>query len=126
MATRNRRNEWHQVHGRWTRSLGERGMRVRLFQKRSNGTFYRAVWVRGRGHDRACLHTRDRGEAERLAKRFLGALLTGQGQEPGNGRLTLKQLWERFKIECPSFLDNKPRTRLEAEARARVLMAFFG
>src|SRR5438876_410891 len=47
MATRNRRNEWHQVHGRWTRSLGERGMRVRIFEKRRNGTFYRTTWVPG-------------------------------------------------------------------------------
>ena len=82
MATRNRRNEWHQTDGKWTRSLGERGMRVRLFQKRRNGTFYRAVWVRGRGHDRACLHTRDRGEAERLAKQLLAALLAGYRNTP--------------------------------------------
>src|SRR5438128_12524268 len=119
MATRNRRNEWHQVHGRWTRSLGERGMRVRIFEKRRNGTFYRAVWVRGRGHDRACLHTRDRGEAERLARQLLAALLTGQGHEPQSSKLTLKELWERFRTESPSFVDNKPRTRNEAEARAQ-------
>src|SRR5688572_3559398 len=32
MATRiPRRTEWHQVDGRWARSLGERGTRVRLF-----------------------------------------------------------------------------------------------
>ena len=55
MATRNRRNEWHQVHGRWTRSLGERGMRVRIFEKRRNGTFYRTTWVPGRGRDHAII-----------------------------------------------------------------------
>src|SRR5205807_387883 len=60
MATRNRRNEWHQVHGRWTRSLGERGMRVRIFEKRRNGTFCRTTWGPGRGR-RAVLEARSAG-----------------------------------------------------------------
>jgi hypothetical protein len=44
MAARNpRRNEWHQADGKWTKSLGRRGLRVRLFQNRKGGVFYRSV-----------------------------------------------------------------------------------
>src|SRR5687767_14438366 len=42
---------WHQKGGRWARSLGHRGVRVRLFQKRKDGTFYRDVWIPGSGVD---------------------------------------------------------------------------
>src|SRR5580658_474157 len=46
-------NGWRKVRGRWTRSLGMRGLRVRLFENRS-GMFYRDVWVPGEGYDRKC------------------------------------------------------------------------
>jgi hypothetical protein len=45
-ATMAPRSSWHQVKGRWTRTLGEHGFRVRLFQKRKGGTFCRDVWSR--------------------------------------------------------------------------------
>ena len=78
MATRKpSRSEWQLKSGKWTRSLGSRGTRVRLFQKRSGGLFYRAFWVPSRGVDRKCLGTHDRAEAERLGKALLGALLKG-------------------------------------------------
>jgi integrase len=56
----------------------------------------------------------------------LAALLSGESQKVRSGKVTLKQLWERFKAEAPNFLDNLPRTKDETEARAEVLMAFFG
>src|SRR6185503_17007416 len=68
---------WKLVGGKWTRSLGMRGARVRLFQRRSGTTFYRDVWVRGKGRDIKSLNTCDRDEAERLGKQLLGALLAG-------------------------------------------------
>lgn len=125
MATRTRRNEWHQSNGKWTRSLGERGLRVRLFQKRTNGTFYRTIWIPGRGRDHASLATRDRQEAERLGRLLLAELLR---QEEGvlPGRLTLGDLWRRYERECAAYLDNKPESRRDDAGRARVLLAFFG
>ncbi len=126
MARPTKRGGWRCVGGKWTRSLGQRGARVRLFQKRRHGTFYRAVWVRGRGHDRACLHTRNREEADRLSRQLLAGLLSGEARKVGSGKVTLKELWERFKNESPNFLDNHPRTKEEGEARTKVLMAFFG
>src|SRR5215208_1328482 len=125
MATRNRRNEWHQVNEKWTRSLGERGMRVRLFQKRRDGTFYRTVWIPGRGRDHASMMTKDRGEAERLGRLLLAELLR-QEDLTLPGRLTLGALWDRYRRECAAFLDNKADSRRDDEGRARVLLAFFG
>ena len=79
MATRKpSRSEWQLKSGKWTRSLGSRGARVRLFQKRSGGLFYRALWVPSRGVDRKCLGTADRAEAERLAKALLAAILNDE------------------------------------------------
>jgi len=76
MATRKpSRSEWQLKSGKWTRSLGSRGTRVRLFQKRSGGLFYRAFWVPSRGVDRKCLGTVGRAEAEKLGKALLGVLL---------------------------------------------------
>lgn len=78
MATRPRRSEWHQMkEGKWARSFGGRGYRVRLFQKRKGGVFYRAIWTSGYGFGRASLGTADRIEAEQLAKRALAELLGG-------------------------------------------------
>src|SRR6266566_5747739 len=125
MATRNRRNEWHEVHGRWTRSLGERGMRVRIFEKRRNGTFYRTTWVPGRGRDHASLGTRDRNEAERLGRMLLAELLR-QEETTRSERLTLGALWKRYETECATYLDNKASTRRDDAARVKLLLAFFG
>src|SRR6266516_181503 len=125
MATRNRRNEWHQVHGRWTRSLGERGMRVRIFEKRRKGTFYRTTWVPGRGRDHASLGTRDRNEAERLGRMLLAELLR-QEETTRSERVTLGALWKRYETECATYLDNKASTRRDDAARVKVLLAFFG
>ena len=125
MATSKRRTEWHQVKGKWTRSLGERGLRVRLFQKRRDGPFYRAVWVPGRGRNQAPLGTADRHEADRLGRLLLAELLNREELKIG-GPLTLETLWTRFARESPAFLDNALRTLADAQARARTLLGFFG
>ncbi|NUQ20512.1 MAG: tyrosine-type recombinase/integrase [Gemmatimonadaceae bacterium] len=131
-----RRSEWRQTDtGAWTCSLGERGTRVRLFQKRKDGMFYQ-------GPDRVALGTRDRGEAERLGRQLYAALITGGGpgqyaahelrmpQEGGrrviSGPVPLGELWRRFRSECGTFLDNKAHTRQDVEYRAPVLLAYFG
>lgn len=71
MATRKPSpSEWQLKSGKWTRSVGSRGARVRLFQKRSGGMFYRAFCVPSRGVDRKCLGTADRAEAERFWRKL--------------------------------------------------------
>lgn len=121
-----RRSKWHRNHdGTWSCSLGERGTRVRLFQKREDGVFHRAVWRPGVGRDQRSLGTRDRNDAERLGRLLLAAILRGEAA-PVAGPVRLGDLWERFQRECAEFVDNKPRTREDAAMRVRYLLAYFG
>src|SRR5687767_12453801 len=125
MARKPSRTEWKQHNGTWRRSLGNRGTRIRLFQKRSGGMFYRAVWISGRGIDKRCLGTLERDKAERLGKELLAALLREE-DIAGSGSLPLGELWQRYKNECVAFTSCNQRYRLELEAHATVLLAFFG
>ncbi len=126
MAPHNRRrNGWHQVAGKWTRSLGERGCRVRLFEKRRNGTFYRELWISGSGYDRRCLGTKDRETADRLGRELLAGLLRGEALV-AEQVVTLGHVWDRYRTSCAAFLDNTPRSQRDDVARAGVLLGFFG
>src|SRR6266702_381940 len=100
-------------------------MRVRIFEKRRNGTFYRTTWVPGRGRDHASLGTRDRNEAERLGRMLLAELLR-QEETTRSERLMLGALWKRYETECATYLDNKASTRRDDAARVKLLLAFFG
>ncbi len=125
MAPPLRRHEWHQVSGCWLRRLGERGTRIRLFQKRKGGKFFRDVWVPGHGKSRRCLHTTDRVAAERLGRSLLAELLRGDG--PGAATpITLGLLWARYTTEAATYLDNCVTTQQDATTRAKVLRAHFG
>jgi integrase len=126
MPRPSKRDGWRVVGGKWTRSLGTRGTRVRLFQKRRGGAFYRAVWLPGRGRDLACLHTGSREEAEQLGRSLLASLLLGDKAPSPNARITLRGLWERYREECPIYLDNRPHSKRDSEQRIQVLFGFLG
>jgi integrase len=100
-------------------------MRVRLFEKRKDGAYYRETHEPGRGRNQVPLHTRDRDEAERLGKAHLASLLLGSPAKLA-GPLTLADLWQRFRVECTAYLDNDPRTRQDEAIRVRILLAHFG
>src|ERR1035437_1622951 len=121
----NNRNAWHRTQSGWTRSLGDRGTRVRLSQRETNGVFYRSVWIPGRGKSQASLGTRDRDEAERLGRALLAELRRSARPMPPSC-LTLGELWRRYQAECGTFIDNKPCTRRGAAGRVKVLLAAFG
>lgn len=125
MARKPSRNEWRQQNGLWTRSIGNRGARIRLFQTTKDGSFYRAVWLPERGISRRSLRTGDRLQAERLGKELLAALLRDEQRE-GPSALSLRELWERYSKESVAFLDNHPRTRADASSHAEILIGFFG
>jgi integrase len=107
------------------RSLGERGARVRLFQKRSGGVFFRDVWVPGQGKNRRAINTTDRAEADRIGRVLLAELLKGDRSEAAK-KLTLGELWRRFAIESSTYLDNIERSKKDAVARVKILLAFLG
>jgi integrase len=122
-----KRSDWHRdKSGRLSCSLGERGMRVRLFEKRRDGWFYRVVWEPGIGRHQQPLGTKDKDEALRQGKLLLAQFLQNGRQPLRSGPLTLGDLWRRYSQECVDFLDNSERTRKDAKARCGVLRAFFG
>src|SRR5688572_8922429 len=126
MATRKpRRNEWRQVNGKWTRSLGERGLRVRLFELTKGGNYYRDLWLPGRGKSRRCIGTTDRADAERIGRELLAALLKDE-HVALSGILPLGHLWERYSTESPAFLDNSETSKENDANHAAVLMGYFG
>ena len=67
--------------------------------------------------DIACLHTKDRDEAERLGRLLLAELLK-QELVRLPGKVTLGELWSRFQREAVSFLDNSDTTKKDAVSRA--------
>lgn len=119
------RTEWHQHNGLWSRSLGNRGMRIRLFEKRRGGGFYRSVWVPGRGFDRKALGTTNRNEADRLGRELLSALLRDESVAT-SGVVLLGDLWTRYQRDAATYLDNHERTRRDDTGRVRILFGFFG
>jgi len=112
-------------HGLWTCSLGQRGCRVRIFEKRLNGQYYREVWRSGSGRSTRCLGTANRREAERLGRELLKALLTGAAAI-GQGPLRLGNLVRMYLTESPSHLDNTSSSQADARARSQTLLGFFG
>lgn len=119
------RNEWKLKDGKWRRSLGNRGCRVTLFERTKGGGFHRSVWLPGVGVDRRALGTADKVEAEKLGKELLAALLRDEAVVRDTAS-PLGELWDRYKAECPAYLDNQPRTRKEDSAHIAIVLAFFG
>jgi integrase len=115
---------WHQVNGKWARSLGERGIRVRLFQMTKGGPFYRDVWRSGRGKHRKSLGTRDRPTAERKGRELLAMLR--QGMTVAVTPLTLGELVAEYQTSCPGYLARTEVAKVDARSRCRVLEAHFG
>lgn len=126
MARKPSRAEWRQSkNGLWTRSLGTRGARVKLFERTKGGGFYRDVWIPGRGRDRKSLGTSDRMEAERLGKQLLSALLRDEEIERA-GVLPLGALWERYRRDAVSFSRLSKDLKDDETRRAAILTGFFG
>lgn len=136
MAPRHaRRDQWRKTKkGTWTISLGHRGYRVRLFEIRQGGLFYRDVLRPDGVRERKSIGTRDQAEAERRARRLLAALLSGgelapnDVREPGRSEsaVSLGYLCDRFVAECPMFLDNDAHGQADGRTRLTILRAAIG
>src|SRR2546422_3426723 len=116
---------WHKSKsGRWSLSLGVRGLKVRVQQHKPGGTFQRVFRI-GRRVSYASLHTTDRHEARRLAIEFIRELEKGKKinlAEP----LTLEKLWDRYQQEASSYRGVHERTRKQKQTDARLLIAGLG
>src|SRR5262245_57718849 len=78
----NLRTDWHKNESDcWSLSLGERGCRVRVTQRKPGAVFERITWIPGQGKNTGSLGTRSRTEARARAEAFLRALLK-QGDQP--------------------------------------------
>src|SRR5207247_7378123 len=106
----------------WSKSTGEPGRRVRLYEARPDGPIMRSVFVNGR-EDRKSLKHRDKEKAIGEAYELVRALLANE-KALDEGSVTLGMVTELYK-QSPAFATKKPRTR-KADARTleRVVTSF--
>src|SRR5256885_5546082 len=116
---------WHKSKGGcWSLSLGVRGLKVRVEQRKPGGAFQRVYRV-GRRVTYASLGTTDRQEARRLAIEFIRELEKGKKINLAQP-LTLERLWDRYQQEAASYHGNIERTRKQKETDARLLISGLG
>ena len=109
----------------WRKSLGERGLRVYLFERTPGGTLYREVYSGGkRIASKKSLRHRDKDRAVADGYELLAKLKSKEEALQG-GRLTLSQLFDNYTVS-PAHEAKKPRTRREDEAKLRVVIDFLG
>lgn len=117
---------WHQSKsGCWSLSLGVRGLKVRVQQRKPANVFYRVHRDPGRRATYESLHTTSRTEARRLALDFIRELAKRSKPAPAEP-LSLERLWDLYQQEAPSYRQNTERTRKQKQADARLLMAGLG
>jgi hypothetical protein len=88
------------VTGALSRSVGQWGHRMRLFQKRAGGPFYSIVNLKDGRRQVRSLRTADPAGALRLA---VGRLDPSGRTWISTCRVALGQLWERYRSECETF-----------------------
>ncbi len=116
---------WHRSEsGCWSLSLGVRGLKVRVEQRKRGSTFQRVYRTPGGRVTYASLKTTDRAEARELAIAFL--LELQKGRKPPAEPLTLEQLWDRYQQEASSYRGNLERTRKQKQTDVRLLIAGLG
>lgn len=117
------KHDWHQrKNGRWHMSLGVRGCRVRITQRKVGGPFIAITWI-GHRKIQKSLGTTKRPKAKQLAEAYLVELhqRSTAPQQP----LTLKRLWELYQAGSAGFQSNTPRTRKDKATAAQRLFTFF-
>lgn len=109
----------------WRESLGERGLRVVLFERRPGGPPYREVYVGGkRAATKKSLGHRDKERAVADAYRLL-AHLKSRKELHSRERIALSSLFDIY-VESPAHQAKKDRTRREDEQKLRWVVEFLG
>ena len=109
----------------WRRSLGERGLRVYLFERTPGGNLYREVYVGGeRVAAKKSLRHRDRERAEADGYTLLAKLKAREEALQG-GKLTLSALFDIYVVSA-AHRAKKKRTLCEDEAKLQRVIRFLG
>ena len=108
----------------WRKSLGERGLRVYLFERTPGGNLYREAYVGGKRVTKLSLGHRDRERAEADGYRLL-AKLKAREEALTEGKLRLSALFDMY-VGSPAHEAKKPRTQREDEVRLRTALEFLG
>lgn len=96
----------------WTKSIGERGNRVRLYEPRPGANLMRSVYIDGKENRRSLGH-KDRKRAMREAHAFL-AQLGAEQKADEQGSFTLGSLFTLYQ-RSPAHQGKDPKVRLDDE-----------
>jgi len=107
----------------WSKSIGERGHRVRLYEARPGGPIMRSIWVKGK-EDRKSLGHRDRELATREAYELLSDLAVTE-RAAAEDSLTLCRLQDLY-LASPQHRAKKERTQKHDERKLKRVVAFLG
>src|SRR3989442_10978973 len=107
----------------WTKSLGERGRRIRLYEKYPGGPIMRSVFVNGK-EARKSLGHRDKEKAIRQGYELVHALLANENALDEQS-LTLGLLMD-LHLDSPAHLSKKARTQHDEGRMLRRVVEFFG
>lgn len=107
----------------WTKSLGENGHRIRLYEARPGGPIMRSVFINGK-EVRKSLGHRDKEKATRQAYELMTALLANENALDEQS-LTLGLLADYY-LESPAHLGKKARTLRDEGRTLRRVIGWFG
>jgi len=107
----------------WTKSVGERGLKVRLYESRPGGNIMRAIYIDGK-EDRKSLGHRDREKATLQAYALLHGMVANV-EALEDESLTLGMLTELY-LASPRHAAKKPRSQRSDEGRLKRVVAFLG
>jgi integrase len=104
--------------------LGERGLRVYLFERTPGGNLYREAYVGGKRATKLSLGHRDQERAEADGYKLLAKLKTRE-EALTEGKLTLSVLFDMYVVS-PAHGAKKPSTQRDDRTRLKRLVAFVG
>ena len=107
----------------WSKSVGERGHRVRLYEARPDGPIMRSVFIDGK-EDRRSLRHRDKEQAVRQGYELLNALLANE-KALDEHSLTIGMLVDWY-LESAAHLSKKARTQRDEGRILRRVVEFLG
>ncbi len=107
----------------WSKSIGERGHRVRLYEARLAGPIMRSVYTNGKEARKSLKH-RDKERAVRQGYELLSALLSNE-KALDEGSVTLGLLSDLY-LKSPAHLSKKPRTQQDEDKMLCRVVGFIG